>query len=41
MDISKMLAVLRAERENLEQAVVTLERLATGRGKRRAARPSG
>ena len=29
-----MLAELRAERENIEQAIVTLERLAAGRGKR-------
>ena len=34
MDINKMLAELRAERENIEQAIVTLERLAAGRGKR-------
>ena len=31
MDINKMLAGLRGERENLEQAIVTLERLAAGR----------
>jgi hypothetical protein len=30
MDINKMLAELRAERENLEQAIVTLERVAAG-----------
>jgi hypothetical protein len=32
MDINKMLAELRTERENLEQASVTFERLAAGRG---------
>ena len=31
MDINKMLAELRAERENLEQAIITLQRLAAGR----------
>jgi hypothetical protein len=40
MDITKMLAELRAERENLEQAIVTLQRLAEGRGKRRGRPPA-
>jgi hypothetical protein len=40
MDIAKMLAELRTERENLEQAIVTLERLSAGRGKRRGRPPS-
>jgi hypothetical protein len=40
MDIGKMLAELRAERESLEQAIITLERLATGRGKRRGWPPA-
>jgi hypothetical protein len=31
MDIAKMLNELRAERENIEQAILTLERLAAGR----------
>jgi hypothetical protein len=40
MDINKMLAELRAERENLEQAIITLERLAAGRGRRRGQPPA-
>lgn len=36
MDISKMLDELRTERENLEQAIIILERLAAGRGRRHA-----
>jgi hypothetical protein len=40
MDIGKMLAELRAERENLEQAIVTLQRLAAGRGNRRGRPPA-
>lgn len=35
-----MLAELRAERENIEQAIVTLERLVAGRGKRRGRPPA-
>jgi len=35
-----MLAELRAERENLEQAIITLERLAAGRGRRRGRPPA-
>jgi hypothetical protein len=40
MDINKMLAELRAERENLEQAIITLERLFAGRGRRRGRPPT-
>ncbi len=40
MDISKMLAELRQEREAIEEAIITLERLARGRGKRRGRPPS-
>ena len=40
MDINKMLVELRAERENVEQAIITLERLAAGRGKRRGRPPA-
>ena len=32
MDINKMLAELRLEREQIEEAIMTLERLARGRG---------
>ena len=38
MDIVKMLAELRAEREQVEQAIMVLERIALG-GKRRRGRP--
>jgi hypothetical protein len=40
MDIGKMLIDLRAEREGIEQAIVTLERLALGGGKRRGRPPA-
>ena len=40
MDVSKMLADLRQEREAIEEAILTLERLAQGRGKRRGRPPS-
>lgn len=40
MDITKMLAELREERENIEQAILTLERLASGRGRRRGRPPA-
>ncbi len=40
MDVLKMLADLRAEREQVEEAIVTLERLARGRGKRRGRPPA-
>jgi hypothetical protein len=39
MDILKMLAELRAEREQIEEAMVALERLARGQGKRRGRPP--
>jgi len=35
-----MLADLRAEREQVEEAIMTLERLARGRGKRRGRPPA-
>ena len=40
MDITKMLAELRQEREAIEEAILTLERLARGRGKRRGRPPT-
>ena len=40
MDINKMLAELRAEREQVEQAIMVLERIALGRGKRRGRPPA-
>jgi len=40
LDVDKMLAELRLEREQLEEAILTLERLARGRGRRRG-RPPG
>jgi hypothetical protein len=40
MDILKMLADLRAEREQIEEAIVVLERLAAGHGKRRGRPPA-
>ncbi len=40
MDVSKILAELRAERQQIEDAIVSLERLARGRGKRRGRPPS-
>jgi hypothetical protein len=39
MDILKMLAELRAERERTEEAIAVLERLARGQGKRRGRPP--
>ena len=40
MDILKMLADLRAERQQIEEAIITIERLAVGtRGKRRGRPP--
>lgn len=35
-----MLAELRQEREQIEEAIITLERLATGRGRRRGRPPA-
>jgi hypothetical protein len=40
MDVIKMLAELRQERDQLEEAILTLERLAQGRGRRRGRPPS-
>jgi len=40
MDITKMLAELRQEREQIEEAIVTLERLSQGRGRRRGRPPA-
>ncbi len=40
MDINKMLTELRLEREQVEEAIMTLERLARGRGRRRGRPPS-
>ena len=40
MDIDKMLAELRLEREQIEEAILTLERLARGRGRRRGRPPA-
>jgi len=40
MDIAKILAELRQERERVEEAIMTLERLATGRGRRRGRPPA-
>jgi hypothetical protein len=39
MDVMKMLAELRQEREQIEEAILTLERLAQGRGRRRGRPP--
>ena len=40
MDVTKMLAELRQEREQIEEAIISLERLARGRGKRRGRPPA-
>ncbi len=40
MDVTKMLADLRQEREAIEEAIMTLERLARGRGRRRGRPPA-
>jgi hypothetical protein len=39
MDVAKILTELRQEREQIEQAILTLERLARGRGRRRGRPP--
>jgi hypothetical protein len=39
VDINKMLVELRAEREGIEQAIMVLENIASGRGKRRGRPP--
>jgi len=40
MDVSKILAELKAEREQIEEAILSLERLARGRGSKRGRPPS-
>jgi len=40
MDIAKILAELREEREQIEEAILTLERLVAGRGRRRGRPPA-
>ena len=40
MDITKMLEELRSEREGVEQAILVLERIAVGRGRRRGRPPA-
>ena len=40
MDVTKILTELREEREQIEQAILTLEGLARGRGRRRGRPPS-
>ena len=40
MDVTKMLAELRQEREHIEEAILSLERIARGRGRRRGRPPA-
>lgn len=40
MDVAKILADLRLEREQIEEAIISLERLARGRGHRRGRPPN-
>jgi hypothetical protein len=40
MDVNKMLVDLRREKEQIEEAILTLERLARGRGRRRGRPPA-
>jgi hypothetical protein len=40
IDVAKILAELKEEKEQLEQAILTLERLAVGRGPRRGRPPA-
>ena len=40
MDVSKILAELREERQQIEEAILSLERLAQGRGRRRGRPPA-
>jgi hypothetical protein len=40
MDVSKILSELKGERAQIEEAIVSLERLARGRGKRRGRPPA-
>ena len=41
MDVTKILTELRQEREQIEEAILSLERLARGRGRRRGRAPTG
>ena len=40
MDVAKILSELKQEREHLEEAIQSLERLARGRGRRRGRPPA-
>jgi hypothetical protein len=40
MDVSKILIDLRAERQQIEEAILSLERLARGRGRKRGRPPA-
>ena len=40
MDVNKILLELRQEREQIDDAIISLERLARGRGKRRGRPPN-
>lgn len=40
MDVTKILAELKSERQQIEEAILSLERLARGRGRRRGRPPS-
>jgi hypothetical protein len=40
MDVNKILGELREEREQIEEAILSLERLARGRGRRRGRPPA-
>ncbi len=40
MDVTKILTELRQEREQIEEAIISLERLARGRGRRRGRPPA-
>ena len=40
MDVAKILVELKAEREQIEQAILSLERLAQGRGRKRGRPPA-
>jgi hypothetical protein len=40
MDVTRILVELRQERDQIEEAILSLERLAAGRGKRRGRPPS-
>ena len=40
MDVAKILVELKSERQQIEEAILSLERLARGRGKRRGRPPA-